>query len=42
MKSKRTFSLNISFSLKFKIVSHLAFTCSNSAIKTREQSVQYV
>ena len=44
MKSRKSFSLNISssFSLKFKNVSQLAFTYSNSAIKYQEQSVQYV
>ena len=44
MKSRKSFSLNISSSssLKFKNVSQLAFTYSNSAIKYQEQSVQYV
>ena len=44
MESRKSFSLRISFSfsLKFKNFSQLAFTYSNSTIKTEEQGVQYV
>ena len=44
MKSRKSLSLSISFSfsLKFKTFSQLAFTYSNSTLKTEEQSVQYV